>query len=524
MSFEQPLFLWALPAVIPMAVFTILRRRGEEGFRPRRLLSAFFFQLFLACLIMALAGPRWGSRAVREYRRGLDVVFALDVSRSMGIRDVPGSNLSRLDRGIEIARKTTALAGEYAGGYAWEIRYAAALSRGRGLLAVPLTQDTESLLNFFGAGSALTGRGTNLEALVDAAIDAFVPGSPARRAIILISDGEALSGSLGAAAGRARAADVTLIALGVGSEEGAELFAVEGGGPDTALVVSRRHEGPLRQAAEQTGGIYIDGNRKDAASRLAERLRSMAPGFSTGGLRREPVHRWDVFIIAALAALGLSKLSLLRRRRARFLPVLIACLGAVSCSRISGQLLVMEGNFFSRRGMTVEAISSYLRAREYDGAFPYAEYGLGSVYAALDEGTLALDCLAGSEERLSELFRVQNNPAEHRELRYRIRYNTGVVLFSRGDFTGAAAAFREALEIDGSRIDAKRNLELSLLSLAAGGQDTERSGTGHGGGTEQDNGDRAAREILFEYLRGKETNQWQSREWTDEESPAEPDY
>ncbi|MDR2158992.1 MAG: VWA domain-containing protein [Treponema sp.] len=514
MSFEQPLFLWALLIVIPMAVFAVLRRRGRGSFRFRRLLSAFFFQIFFACLVVALAGPRWGSRAVREYRRGLDAVFAVDVSRSMGARDIPGSKLSRLDRGLEVAGETAAMVEE--------VRYAAAVSRGRGLLTVPLTRDTESLLNFLGAGSALTGRGTNLEALVDAAMGAFVPGSPGRKAIVLISDGEALSGSLGAAAGRARAGDVTLIALGVGGEAGAELPAADQG---TAVVISRRREGPLRQAAEHTGGVYIDGNRKDAASLLAEQLRSMVPGFSAGGIRREPAPRWDIFISAALAALGLSKLVLSGRRgRARLLPVLLACLGAVSCSRISGRLLVMEGNFFSRRGMMVEAIASYLRAREYDEAFPYAEYGLGSVYAALDEGALALDRFAGSEEGLLELSRMRKNPAEYRELQYRIRYNTGVVLFGQRDFAGAAAAFRGALEIDGSRIDAKRNLELSLLSLAAGRPEADGFGTGQGDGPEQNGGDREAREILFEYLRRKETNQWQSREWTDEEVPAEPDY
>jgi Ca-activated chloride channel family protein len=512
--------------MVPMTIFSLLRGRGGEGFRFRRLLSAFFFQVFLACLIVALAGPRWGSRTVREYRRGLDAVFAVDVSRSMGIRDIPGSDLSRLDRGLEIAGET-AVAGD--------IRYAAAVSRGRGLLAVPLTWDTEALLNFLRAGSSLTGRGTNLEALVDAATGAFEPGSPGRRAIILVSDGEALSGSLGAAAGRARAGGITLIAVGVGSGEGAELSAqgrdggdMDAGGADgTVTVISRRHEGPLRQAAEYTGGIYIDGNRRDAASLLAERLRSMVPGFSAGGIRREPAPRWDLFVTAALAALGLSKLSLLRRRRgpARFFLALFACLGIVSCSRIPGRLLVMEGNFFSRRGMMTEAIGSYLRAREYAEALPYAEYGLGSVYAALDEGTLALDRFAASGEALSDLSGIRENPAEHRELWYRIRYNTGVVLFGGGDFAGAAAAFRAALEIDGGRVDAKRNLELSLLSLAAGGggmgtgrPDSDRRGAGQGGSDED------AREILFEYLRRKERNQWQSREWTDEEASSEPDY
>jgi Ca-activated chloride channel family protein len=511
MSFENPLFLWALPVVVPMALFSVPRGRRGEGFRFRRLLSAFLFQVFFACLIVALAGPRWGSRAVREYRRGLDAVFAVDVSRSMEIRDLPGSDRSRLERGLAVAGEAAAMTEG--------IRWAAAVSRGRGILAVPLTRDTESLLNFFDAGSVLTGRGTNLEALVDAAMEAFTPGSPGRKAIVLISDGEALGGSLGAAAGRARAGDVTLIALGLGSDEGAELPAAEQGG---AAVVSRRHEGPLRQAAELAGGIYIDGNRKDAGTLLAEQLRSMAPGFDAGGVRREPAPRGDLFVAAALAALGFSKLLLLRRRRGRkrFLLALLACLA--SCSRIPGQLLVMEGNFFSRRGMTVEAVTSYLRARGYEEALPYAEYGLGSVYAALDEEALALDRFAAAEESIPERSRSPQSLAEHRELWYRVRYNRGVVLFGQGDFAGAAAAFRGALEIDGSRIDAKRNLELSLLSLAAGGRDPDRSGAGQGDGTERDGGE--AREILFEYLRRKERNQWRSREWTEEEPSTEPDY
>jgi Ca-activated chloride channel family protein len=180
----------------------------------------------------------------------------------------------------------------------------------------------------------------------------------------------------------------------------------------------------------------------------------------------------------------------------------------------------MEGNFFSRRGMTVEAITSYLRARGYEEALPYAEYGLGSVYAALDEGALALDRFAAAEESFPS--RMGQSPAEHRELWYRVRYNRGVILFDQGDFAGAAAAFRGALEIDGGRIDAKRNLELSLLSLAAGGPDADKAGAGQGDGTERDGGE--AREILFEYLRRKERNQWQSREWTDETSSTEPDY
>jgi hypothetical protein len=90
-----------------------------------------------------------------------------------------------------------------------------------------------------------------------------------------------------------------------------------------------------------------------------------------------------------------------------------------------------------------------------------------------------------------------------------------VVLFWEGDFEGAAAAFREALEADGSRPEAKRNLELSLLSWS---RERERKNLGEGEGEGRDRLD-----ALFRYLDLKEQNRWKSREWG--ESPSlGPDY
>jgi Ca-activated chloride channel family protein len=182
-----------------------------------------------------------------------------------------------------------------------------------------------------------------------------------------------------------------------------------------------------------------------------------------------------------------------------------------ACSRIPGKLLIMEANFLHSQGMYTEAIASYLKALEHEEAAPYAEYGLGSVYYSLDEGRAALDRFDGTKKIL-ETFPA---PA-HRELRYRSNYNTGVVLFGQGNFSGAAAAFREALQNDPGRIEAKRNLELSLQSLAREKAAGERSG--------QRRSESETRTALFDYLRQREQNQWKSREWAEETEAAGPDY
>jgi Ca-activated chloride channel family protein len=519
LSFTAPWALWGFVLFIPLIIFWILRYRalkrrflaaGLGGLSPGRryVYSGIFFGLFLACLIIALAGPQWGSRIVVEYRRGLDVVFALDVSRSMDTRDVfaggnsPGAGtVSRLERGLQIVHAAASGSGG--------VRFAAALGKGRGLLAVPLTGDTGTILRFFEglSGSSLTGRGTNLEALVDAAASAIAAPFPSRRLIVLVSDGEALSGSLRGALERAREEGISVTALGLGSDEGAPVPGAsdEAG---TAGIISLRQAGALRYAAERTGGIYIDGNGGDAAALLAEHFRSLAPETGVPGGRREPKPRWELFIIAAMLAFGASKLCMMKGRfTALSLTLLILF---CSCSRVSGKLLVMEGNFFASRGMYTDAASSYLRALEHEEAAPYAEYGLGAVYFSLDEGKAALERYGASEKLLAPF------PAgEHRELRYRIPYNAGLVLFGEGEYAGAAAAFRTALEIDGGRIDAKRNLELSLLSLAR-----EKNGAEQKGKNRNPDDAEAA---VFDYLRLKEQNQWKSREWIEEDTGG-PDY
>jgi Ca-activated chloride channel family protein len=326
-SFEHPRLLPALLLLLPLFLGALIhwrKRRAlldlfpgggagpdSETIRRRYALSTAAFLVFFACLVLALAGPRRGFRWIEDFRRGSGLVLALDLSLSMDIRDGGGS--SRLERAVAVGR---ALVRHPAAG--GETRsYAAVIGKGSAVPALPLTGDTEAVLNFLEGIStaAITGRGTNLERLVDAAAGAYPPGFPGRRRILLFSDGEALEGNLPAALDRAAAADITILALGFGSEAGSPL---SGGAGEDSPPISRQERTVLEDAARRTGGVYIDGMREDAARLLEEALSRLDAGTlrREGGraLRKEARPVASAFIMAGLAAFILSKAYGLRRK------------------------------------------------------------------------------------------------------------------------------------------------------------------------------------------------------------------
>jgi Ca-activated chloride channel family protein len=525
MSFGYPWVLWALAAVFPYIVFSVAQFHRSGGALPpamqrRVAASAVFFGLFLVSLIIALASPRRGGmQPPGTGSREADIVIALDVSRSMDITDSTDrerggaflsdkAGLSRLQQGVSLARETAARLPD--------ARFAAAVGRSRALLTVPLTRDYSAIVNFLDAVDSgfFTGRGTNLEALLDAAAGAFQDSSPSRRYILLVSDGEALSGSFKSAVERCKRDNIAIIALALGSDAGRPVHGQE-------HLTSSRDLKTMRMAADLTGGLYVDGNQTNAQE-IAGYVRSHSPLRHSGA---DDASRWFIFIIIAIVCYGASRLCVLDVRKKRmaglnimsrlcaavYLPVLLCVTAALcaSCNGISGKLLIMEGNYHSSGGRYTRAISSYQKALSHDDAAPYAQAGLGTVFYHLDEAKAAQWRFEDSLSLLDGL-----PLAEHTELRYRNSYNSGVSQFAQGDFSGAAASFRQALRIDPSRIDAKRNLELSLLSAAR----EQTAGAGYW--TEEIQN----KAVLFDYLGRAEQNRWRSREWTTDEQDEGPDY
>ncbi|MCL2213812.1 MAG: VWA domain-containing protein [Treponema sp.] len=542
MTFDHPVILFAFFIFIPLVVFDIINDKKMSGsskrkqlFKERQLtdglnkklrISVFLFRLFLAFAVIALAGPRWGTGFTpSEYYRGLDTVFAIDISRSMDIYDLNISNpytglpYSRLEYGLRIARETiTSLSAS---------RYAAAIGRGKGYLAVPLTYDSEAALVFLESldGSSMTGRSTNLESLIEAAYSAFQSSSAAHKAIVLISDGESHTGVLRNVLNLCANEGIIINTVAVGSDEGRQIYSLPDN-PESPLVISRRDSALLRNLAERTGGIYIDGNREDASFVLSSHLLSISPEAQSFSVKTETKQRRTFFIILALIAYSTSKFVTRQYQKPpamykpRFLHrtqtnqgslvvlVILSFSHIIFSSCTEGKLLLMEANYLNSRNRYEEALVSYQKALEHKDAAPYAEYGLGLTFYLLDQEDMALNRY-GDSQKLLEIL----PESEHRELRYRNYYNSGVIFFEKEDYNSAAAFFREALREDPRKIDAKRNLELSLLSISM--ESTEQNNKNHR---------QEQREILFDYLREQEQQIWKSREWAQEDNYSGPDY
>ncbi len=315
MTIGNPQALWLLFGLVLLGFLQL--RHLIEGRRDLGLLSSgdpeqrrrlffvrwFFssvaFGLFWIFAVFALADISWGVRPVEENRRGIEIAFVLDLSTSMLAEDVEPNRLRRAQNLLR------ALVSELEGS-----RFAVVGFRGAASRVVPMTQDltaVESLLGVSGAGG-ITTPGSDLEAGLSEALEAFPEGSNRHRVVVLLTDGEALTGNVGAAAQSLSEAGIPLFAVGIGSRSGASIPLPSGdvvrdnrGRP----VVTRLEAEVLRQVAGITGGTYYEVGEAELFSDLLRDIRTYYGTLEGQGFRLEPVQRYRLFLALALLCLAL---------------------------------------------------------------------------------------------------------------------------------------------------------------------------------------------------------------------------
>jgi len=333
MSFGAPQWFWAL-LVIPFlaAIFIRAERRAvirlrefvSERLLPdlartvdrrRRKIRFALLLLGIAFLISALAEPRWGYIYEDVKRKGLDLIFAADTSRSMLSNDVSPTRLQR----VKLAMQD--LLNELQGDRVGLVAFA-----GRAFLQAPLTIDYSAAVeavNDLDTNTIPEG-GTNISAAIELAVGTFGKSAIGNRAMIIFTDGEELSGDATKAAKTAADAGVRIFTVGVGTPEGS-LIPLNGAGPGNTfvkdsngqVVKSKLDERRLKEMAEATGGFYLhleDGPRT-MKTLFTEGLAKMQAGEIDDRMSRRPIERYQWPLAAALFALVLSYLARERKRR-----------------------------------------------------------------------------------------------------------------------------------------------------------------------------------------------------------------
>ena len=271
MTFAVPDLLWLalLAPLAAAAAWWLWRRRlaADAAWASRslwsRLLPAYVpkrLTLAVATLAvavlgasLALARPRWGSGEQKVERKGVDVVFLVDSSLSMGATDAPPSRLF-VAKSL-VRRMVRDMPGN---------RVGLVQTEGDSLVLAPLTLDggvIDLLLDAIDPGSLPTP-GTELAPGIETALRLFGQGTEKHRVLVILSDGEDFGGGLDNEIARLKEEGVAVYAVGTGTPQGSTVPIPGSRGEakrdeEGNVVVSQLHEDVLEKLTRATGGAYL---------------------------------------------------------------------------------------------------------------------------------------------------------------------------------------------------------------------------------------------------------------------------
>ena len=468
MDFAQP--LWILAGVIAsLAVIAFslvkeskrqaaLRRFAAAQLLPRltgnisqtaRRAKTVLLVLAVFSTFVALARPQVGYQWTEVHRRGIDLLFAIDTSKSMLAEDIKPNRLQRASLAIlDFVRQ---LQGDRVG----LLPFA-----GTAYLMCPLTIDYQAFAHSLSAVNTklLPQGGTNLGAAIDRAAETLRVGSN-HKILIILTDGEDLAGEALQATERAVKEGLTIYTVGVGSSRG-ELLPLPGGqgfikDQSGNFVTSRLDSATLTTIAEKSGGLYVPlGPAGEGLDTIyQQKLRQIPKDDVMEKRQKVPIERYQWPLALALillvfelliserkVRLALPGWSWQRLRRwygGRKPTVLSLLLVLVLCDGSNGH--ASPGEEAYARGEYPQALKYYREKLAKDPDNPQLLYNLGTAAHKNELYDEAIDAFGGTLK--------SDDPVLHQKA----YYNRGNSQYQKGselrpkDAKGAAAQWRQAL-------------------------------------------------------------------------------
>lgn len=236
----------------------MVKKLSPESSVFKPVLKLVAFVVALLALIIALVNPKIGTKMETVKREGIDIVFAMDVSKSMLAEDVAPN---RLDKSKQIVSQIINQLGSDRIGI---VAYA-----GSAFPVLPITSDYSVAKMFLQSMNTemVSSQGTSLDDAIRLAITYFDEKSKTSKLLVLISDGEDHSDDAQAAAEEANKAGLKIITISIGTEKGATIplksnGVVQGFQKDNnnEVVITKMNRASLEAIAKATKGGYVNGN------------------------------------------------------------------------------------------------------------------------------------------------------------------------------------------------------------------------------------------------------------------------
>jgi Ca-activated chloride channel homolog len=466
-AFEHTEYLWALGGlIIPLLLFLyyirwkrqVIRKNKfgpalaklTQHYAPAAFYSKFLlFFLALALLIGALANWQQPGKGINMQRKGIDLVFALDISKSMLAEDIKPSRLERakllINRIIE----------------AWpDNRTGLVVFAGKAYLQMPLTFDyaaARTIVNNAGPESAPTA-GTAIGEALYTSGTVFSTSEKKYRAVILITDGEDHGKNAVAEARKLKDSGAILITVGLGSEQGAPIidpllkdFKKDAAGQ---TVISKLNVPLLKEMAATANGIYV---HYTETAEVLNIIKKKLDGLGTTTLPDKSImnfnSRYHWFLLAALFLLLAELLIKETRRIKKPVTAALAFLFILPATAQNNRELA-RGNQWYIQGEYEKAAAEYEKAREKNKTDYRAWYNLGNTLYRQQNYKTAADNYNAAKDH------ANNNTEKAAAL-----YNRGTALARGKELAAAVAAFKQSLKLNPASADCRFNLAKALKEL-----------------------------------------------------------
>jgi Ca-activated chloride channel family protein len=289
---EEKIWFWlllAIPAIILLFLGVLFWQRSAQKrfadsallkklsperslFKPA--LKVFVLSLAILCLVIAMVNPKMGTKLETVKREGVDVVFAIDVSKSMLAEDIAPN---RMEKSKQLVTQIINNLGSDRIGI---IAYA-----GSAYPQLPITTDYSSAKLFLSQMNTdmLSSQGTAISEAIELAKTYYNDEEQTNRVLFIISDGEDHVGESSNIAEQANQEGIRIFTIGVGETTGGPIPLKRNGivqsykkDQDGETVITKLNEQTLKDIASEANGEYIFGkNTSEVTDRVKEILNGM---------------------------------------------------------------------------------------------------------------------------------------------------------------------------------------------------------------------------------------------------------
>jgi tetratricopeptide (TPR) repeat protein len=477
LQFQHPEYLFALAAIVPMVMLYLFVKQWKQktekkigdpllvkqlvkDYSPSKFLLKFIIVVAaFAILALALAGPRTPNGATNVNRSGIDVMIALDVSKSMLAQDIKPDRIGRARQ--LISKLIDKLSDD---------RIGIVVFAGKAYLQMPLTTDHAAAKMYLSSATpdVVPTQGTVIGEALKMCYAAFNTKEKKYRSVILISDGEDHDENAIKIAKSMADEGVMINTVGVGSPEGSTIMDAATGelkkDQQGNLVITKLNEAELKTIAATGNGLYQTLSSADeVANSIEGQLKTLGTRSITenSSMMYRYFFQWLLVVAMLLLIVELfvsEKKKALKEKKIKAVSptvatavLLLMFIPLLSFSQTK-EKLIKKGNDAYDEKKYQEAAESYLKATAKDPANEKAFYNLGN---ALYKDKKAEESLSAYDAAILHSKNAIDKSAAW--------YNKGVVLQNDKKLAECVEAYKNALKLNPADEDARLNLQKALM-------------------------------------------------------------